>query len=292
MSAEILDGKEIAAQIIRETGRRIDARVSEGRSRPALAVVLVGADPASEIYVRNKRLACERAGIISISHDLPDSTQEQELLALITRLNEDPEVHGILVQLPLPAHINEHRVTDHIDPNKDVDGFHPVNMGRLALRRPGLRPCTPKGITSLLAAYDIDPKRQHAVVVGASNIVGRPMMLELVLAGATVTICHKFTKALEYHVAQADILVVAVGIEGLIPGQWIQRGCVVIDVGMNRRADGSLCGDVEFDVALERASAITPVPGGVGPLTVATVIQNTLEAAELQEQCAAESSEP
>ncbi len=283
MSAEILDGKAIGAQIINEIGQRIDARVSDGLSRPGLAVVLVGADPASMIYVHNKRLACERAGILSISHDLPDTTAEVELLALITSLNEDPDVHGILVQFPLPSHINEHRVTDHIDPDKDVDGFHPENMGRLALRRPGLRPCTPKGITSLLAAYDIDPKGQHAVVVGASNIVGRPMMLELVLAGATVTICHKFTQALEYHVAQADILVVAVGIEGLIPGKWIQKGSVVIDVGMNRRKDGSLCGDVEFEVACERASAITPVPGGVGPLTVATVIQNTLEAAELQD---------
>ncbi len=225
----------------------------------------------------------KRAGIDSSAWDLDESTTESELLDLIERLNADDSIHGILVQFPLPDHINEHRVTDRIDPLKDVDGFHPVNVGRLALRRPGLRPCTPKGIMSLLSAYDIDAKRRHAVVVGASNIVGRPMMLELVLAGATVTIAHKFTQDLEFHVRQAEILVVAVGKVGLIPGDWISPGCIVIDVGMNRREDGSLCGDVEFESASSLAAAITPVPGGVGPLTVATVIQNTLEAAELSD---------
>jgi methylenetetrahydrofolate dehydrogenase (NADP+)/methenyltetrahydrofolate cyclohydrolase len=242
--------------------------------------VLVGEDPASAVYVRNKRRACARVGFRSLDFDLPATTREDELVALIDRLNHDPAVHGILVQLPLPAGLNGTAIIDRIDPHKDVDGFQAENVGRLALRQRGLRPCTPKGVMTLLAHTDRPVRGRHAVVVGVSNHVGRPLMLEFLLAGSTTTSCHKFTDDLGRFVADADILVAAVGRAGLIRGEWIKPGAVVIDVGINRLEDGRLVGDVEFGPAAERASWITPVPGGVGPMTVATLMENTLEAAE------------
>ena len=255
-------------------------RLAQGKRAPGLAVIQVGSDPASSIYVRNKRNACKEAGILSFEHDLPATTTCDELLALIDALNSDSNVDGILVQLPLPAHIKAHVVIERIDPTKDVDGFHPFTVGRLAQRIPLLRPCTPFGIMKLLEVIGIDPKGQHAVVVGASNIVGRPLALELLLAGATVTVCHKFTRNLQAMVQQADILAVAVGKPELIPGEWIKQGAAVFDVGINRLANGKLIGDVEFKTAAERAGWITPVPGGVGPMTVAMLLHNTLTAAE------------
>jgi len=283
MSARLLDGKKIADALLNDLAQRVLTRVAAGKPAPALAVVLVGDDPASAVYVRNKRRACERVGFVSFDHDLPASTPQVELVALIDRLNADPRVHGILLQLPLPPHIDAAAVIDHIDPGKDVDGFHAANVGRLALRQLGLRPCTPKGITTLLAHTDRPVRGAEAVVVGVSNHVGRPMALELLIAGCTTTSCHKFTprEALRRHVGEADIVVVAVGRPGLVPGEWIKPGAVVIDVGINRMEDGSLRGDVGFEAARERASWITPVPGGVGPMTVATLMQNTVEAAEL-----------
>ncbi len=287
MSARILDGRRIAEQLIDDTARRIAERTATGLPRPGLAVVLIGDDPASHIYVRNKRRACERAGVKAFDHDLPDSIGQDELFALIDRLNANPAVHGILVQSPLPAHIDEDALVDRIDPRKDVDGFQAVNVGRLALRRFGLRPCTPKGVMTLLEHTDKPVRGEHAVIVGVSNHVGRPLALELLIAGATTTCCHRFTRDLPGFVAQADILVAAAGQPHLIKGEWIKPGAVVIDVGINRMPDGKLVGDVEFDVARERASWITPVPGGVGPMTVATLIQNTLEAAEAADERAA-----
>lgn len=282
MAARLLDGKRVADALIEEMRARVATRMAAGRCAPGLAVVLVGSDPASAVYVRNKRRACERAGFVSFDFDLPDTTTEADLYALIDRLNADPRVHGILVQLPLPPHIDTTALINRIDPRKDVDGFHAENVGRLALRQPGLRPCTPRGIITLLAHTDRAVRGRNALVVGVSNHVGRPMVLELLIAGATTTACHKFTPRdeLQRQVAQADILVVAVGRPGLVPGEWVKPGAVVIDVGINRLDDGSLCGDVGFDAARERASWITPVPGGVGPMTVATLIQNTVEAAE------------
>lgn len=282
MAAQILDGKRIADELIDGLRARVRDRLRNSQAAPGLAVILVGADPASQVYVRNKRRACERAGFVTRDHDLPAHTSEAELLALIDAMNADPLVHGILVQLPLPPQIDARRVIQRIDPTKDVDGFHPENVGRLALREPGLRPCTPKGIMSLLAHTDKPVRGRDALVVGVSNHVGRPMALELLLAGATVTCAHRFTQDLAGHVARADLLVVAVGRPGLIRGEWIRPGAVVIDVGINRQADGSLVGDVEFAPAAERASWITPVPGGVGPMTVATLLQNTLDACERQ----------
>lgn len=283
MSARLLDGKKIADALLDELAQRVAVRVAGGKPAPGLAVVLVGDDPASAVYVRNKRRACERVGFVSFDYDLPADTPQTKLIALIDRLNVDPAVHGVLLQLPLPPHIDAVAVIDHIDPRKDVDGFHAANVGRLALRQLGLRPCTPKGITTLLAHTDRPVRGAEAVVVGVSNHVGRPMALELLIAGCTTTSCHKFTPAdtLRRHVGQADILVVAVGRPGIVPGEWIKSGAVVIDVGINRMPDGSLCGDVGFAAARERASWITPVPGGVGPMTVATLMQNTVEAAEL-----------
>jgi methylenetetrahydrofolate dehydrogenase (NADP+)/methenyltetrahydrofolate cyclohydrolase len=240
----------------------------------------VGEDPASAIYVRNKRNACKAAGILSIAHDLPAETTRDELLGLIDALNSDSSVDGILVQLPLPAHIETHEIIERIDPAKDVDGFHPFTVGRLAQRIPVLRPCTPYGIMRLLEHINVNPKGLHAVIVGASNIVGRPLALEFLLAGSTVTVCHKFTKNLEDHVRQADILTVAVGKPELIPGEWVKPGAVVFDVGINRQDNGKLIGDIEFAAASERAAWISPVPGGVGPMTVAILMHNTLEAAE------------
>ncbi len=283
MSARLLDGKKIADALLDELAQRVAVRVAGGKPAPGLAVVLVGDDPASAVYVRNKRRACERVGFVSFDYDLPAGTPQADLIALIDRLNADPAVHGVLLQLPLPPHIDAVAVIDHIDPRKDVDGFHAANVGRLALRQLGLRPCTPKGITTLLAHTDRPVRGAEAVVVGVSNHVGRPMALELLIAGCTTTSCHKFTPAetLRRHVGQADIVVVAVGRPGIVPGEWIKPGAVVIDVDINRMPDGSLCGDVGFAAARERASWITPVPGGVGPMTVATLMQNTVEAAEL-----------
>ncbi len=278
MTAQLIDGREIADQLIEQLKTQVEQQVASGARRPGLAVVLVGDDPASQVYVRNKRRSCERAGMVSQAFDLPSSTSEADLLRLIERLNGDAEIDGILVQLPLPAHIDPNRVTNCIDPAKDVDGFHAANVGHLALRQPGLRPCTPKGIMTMLVASGVDAKGQHCVIVGASNHVGRPMVLEMLLAGATVTCCHKFTRDLREFVSQADIVVVAVGKPGLVPGEWIKPGAVVVDVGINRLENGSLCGDVDFDKASERASLITPVPGGVGPMTVATLLDNTVEA--------------
>jgi len=280
--ARVLDGKRIAEELLDALAVRVKARVAAGRPRPGLAVVLVGGDPASAVYVRNKRRACEKVGIHTLDFDLPAGTTEAELLALIDRLNADSAVHGILVQLPLPGIPDASRLIHRIDPRKDVDGFHPENVGHLALRQFGLRPCTPRGITTLLAWTDRPVRGASATVVGVSNHVGRPMALELMIAGCTVTSCHKFTPpdVLRRHVGEADILVVAVGRPGLIPGEWVKPGAVVIDVGINRLDDGRLVGDVGYAQAAQRASWITPVPGGVGPMTVATLMQNTLEAAE------------
>lgn len=280
MTAELLDGKSLAASIRRAVRERVAARIAGGRRTPGLAVVLVGDDPASEVYVRNKRRACEEAGLASRVHRLPADTSQAALLERVDGLNADPAIDGILVQLPLPPQIDSAAILERIHPDKDVDGFHPCNVGRLALRVPRLRPCTPRGVMLLLDHSGERYKGRHAVVVGASNIVGRPMTLELLLAGATVTTCHRFTRDLEDHVARADILVVAVGRPGLVPGTWIKPGATVIDVGMNRAPDGRLTGDVEFEGARARARWITPVPGGVGPMTVAVLLQNTLEAAE------------
>ncbi len=279
MAGQIIDGKAIAADIRREVREASDRLAVQGKRRPGLAVVLVGDDPASHVYVRNKRAACEECGFVSVSHDLPHSATQTELLSLIERLNADDAIDGILVQVPLPDHIDERAVIEAVAPAKDVDGFHPYNVGRLALRNPLMRPCTPYGVIRLLERCGINPKGMHSVVVGASNLVGRPMALELLLAGATVTVCHRFTRDLRAHVASAELLVVAVGKPGLIPGEWIKPGSVVVDVGINRLQDGKLCGDVQFDVARERASWITPVPGGVGPMTVAILMKNTLESA-------------
>lgn len=279
MAARIIDGKSIAAGLKAEIRAATDALAASGGRRPGLAVVMVGDNPASAVYVRNKRLACDETGIVSIAHDLPHSTTEVELLQLIDRLNEDPAIDGILVQLPLPEHIQPAAVIERISPQKDVDGFHPYNVGRLAQRVPLIRPCTPYGIVRLIEAIGVSPKGLHCVIVGASNIVGRPMALELLLMGATVTVCHRFTRDLESHVRAAEVLIAAVGKPGVIRGEWIRPGAVVIDVGINRLEDGRLVGDVEFDEAAKRAAWITPVPGGVGPMTVAALMKNTLEVA-------------
>ena len=285
-TARILDGKRIAEELLDSLKGRVDARLAAGKSRPGLAVVLVGNDPASGVYVRNKRRAAEKVGIRAIDHDLPADTSDAELLTLIDALNADPDVHGILVQLPLPDRRDPTALIHRIDPGKDVDGFHPENVGHLALRQFGLRPCTPRGITTLLAWTDRPVRGASATIVGVSNHVGRPMALELLIAGCTVTCCHKFTPhaVLESSVRGADILVVAVGRPALIPGEWVKPGAVVIDVGINRLDDGRLVGDVGFEAAAQRASWITPVPGGVGPMTVATLMQNTLEAAEASDR--------
>lgn len=280
MAAKIIDGKTIAQQVRVEVAEKVKQRLAAGKRAPGLAVVLVGENPASQIYVASKRRACEEVGFHSRSYDLPATTREAELLELIDALNQDDEIDGILVQLPLPAGIDNVKVLERITPDKDVDGFHPYNVGRLCQRAPTLRPCTPRGIVTLLERYNIDTYGLNAVVVGASNIVGRPMSMELLLAGCTTTVTHRFTKDLRHHVEHADLLVVAVGKPGFIPGDWIKPGAIVIDVGINRLESGKVVGDVDFDRASERASYITPVPGGVGPMTVATLIQNTLQACE------------
>jgi methylenetetrahydrofolate dehydrogenase (NADP+)/methenyltetrahydrofolate cyclohydrolase len=280
MSARILDGKSVADALIQDIQRQVEERKASGMRIPGLAVILLGADPASSIYVRNKRRACDAAGVLSISHDLPASTSQADLLALINQLNDDPTVDGILVQAPLPEHIDDETIVESIRPDKDVDGFHPYNIGRLAVRLPTLRSCTPYGVMRLLKTTGEPLRGKHAVVVGASNHVGRPMALELLLAGCTVTVCHSATRDLASHVGQADIVVAAVGKPEMVKGEWIREGAMVVDIGINRLADGRLVGDVEFVVARERAAWITPVPGGVGPMTVATLLQNTLEAAD------------
>jgi len=279
--AKILDGNEVSAAIIGCVRQAIEAHTGSGGRRPGLAVVLVGNDPASSIYVRAKRRDCERAGIRARDFDLPASTSQEELLSLIDRLNGDPEIDGILVQLPLPAHIEETSVTNRICSDKDVDGFHAFNVGKLALRQPGLRPCTPRGVMALLHYYGIANRSMHAVVVGASNIVGRPMALELLHFGSTVTVTHRFTHDLEDHVRSAELLIAAIGKPGIIESGWIPRGAIVIDVGINRLPDGRLVGDIEFESASRRASWISPVPGGVGPMTRAMLMLNTAEAAGL-----------
>ena len=280
MSAQIIDGTAIAKQIRTNVAEKVQLRLAQGKRAPGLAVVLVGLDPASQVYVGSKRRACEEVGFVSKSYDLPITTSQDELLSLIDSLNEDETVDGILVQLPLPKGLDSTQVIERIRPDKDVDGFHPYNVGRLAQRIPQLRPCTPKGIITLFNSTGQEPHGKHAVIVGASNIVGRPMMLELLLAGCTVTCCHRFTVDLESHVRQADLLVVGVGKPNFIPGEWVKKGATVIDVGINRLESGKLVGDVEFEVARQHAAFITPVPGGVGPMTVATLIENTLEACE------------
>ncbi|HET7569378.1 MAG TPA: bifunctional methylenetetrahydrofolate dehydrogenase/methenyltetrahydrofolate cyclohydrolase FolD [Gammaproteobacteria bacterium] len=279
MPADLIDGKALAAEIRENIRQQVAERTARGERPPGLAVVLVGDNPASKVYVRNKRAGCKDIGFVSKAYDLPASTGEADLLTLIDRLNDDPEIDGILVQLPLPEHITPATVIERIRPDKDVDGFHPYNVGRLAQRIPLLRPCTPLGVIRLLERYGVDPVGKHAVVVGASNIVGRPMALELLLAGATVTVCHRFTRDLQPLVEQAELLVVAVGKPGLVPGEWVRPGAVVIDVGFNRTEAGSV-GDVGFEAARERASLITPVPGGVGPMTVAMLLANTLQASQ------------
>ena len=286
MTAQIISGTQLASQIKSNVAQQISQYVAQGKRAPGLAVILVGADPASQVYVGSKRKSCAEIGITSKSYDLPETTTEQALLELIEELNQDTEVDGILVQLPLPKHIGSTKVIEQISPEKDVDGFHPYNVGRLCQRIPTLRACTPYGVMKLLETTGISFYGKHAVIVGASNIVGRPMALELLLAGCTVTVTHRFTEDLASHIRQADILVVAVGKPKFIKGEWIKDGAVVVDVGINR-LEGKLVGDVEFDVAAQRASYITPVPGGVGPMTVAMLMQNTLSAYEKQQGDAA-----
>lgn len=278
MSAQIIDGKAIAAAITDKVTEGVKLRKEKGLRAPGLAVVLVGADPASQIYVQSKRRTCEKVGFTSKAFDLPETTSQEELLSLIDDLNVDQSIDGILVQFPLPEGFDETLVIERIKASKDVDGFHPYNVGRLAQRIPLLRSCTPRGMMSMIESIGVDIKGKHAVVVGASNIVGRPMTLELLLAGCTTTTCHRFTEDLESHVKRAEVLIVARGQANFIPGEWIREGAIVLDVGINRLENGKIAGDVEFDVAKERAAWISPVPGGVGPMTVATLIENTLYA--------------
>lgn len=279
MTAKLINGKQVAANIRQQVAAGVETRRQNGLRAPGLAVVLVGGDPASHVYVGNKRKACDEAGILSLSYDLPADTTQEALEALVDELNENPAVDGILVQLPLPSHLDADPILVKIRPDKDVDGFHPFNIGRLVQRRPGLRPCTPAGIITLLDSVGTPYKGQHAVIVGASNIVGRPMAMELLMKGATTTVTHRFTDNLARFVSDADIVIAAVGKPGLVKGEWIKPGATVIDVGINRMTDGKLRGDVEFEAAAERAAYITPVPGGVGPMTIATLLQNTLYAA-------------
>ncbi len=284
MSAQIINGKAIAEALLDSIKERINLRLKNNKRAPGLAVILVGGDPASAIYVSNKRLACKKVGIRSVAYDLDATTTEADLLKLIEQLNNDDSIDGILVQAPLPPHIKDERVIEHINPNKDVDGFHPYNIGRLAVRQPTLRSCTPFGVIKMLRASNIDLIGLDAAVVGVSNHVGRPMALELLLAGCTVTSCHRHTKNLSKILQQADLIVAAAGRPALIKGEWVKPGAIVIDIGINRLANGKITGDVDFNSAKERAGFITPVPGGVGPMTVATLMENTLLALELSEK--------
>lgn len=281
MSASLIDGKILAAVRRDELKQRVQAHVQQGHRAPGLAVVLIGDDPASSVYVRNKRKACTEVGITSHSYDLPTETSEQKLIQLIDELNNSNEVDGILIQLPLPKHINEAAIIERIKPEKDVDGFHPYNLGRLAQRNPLLRPCTPLGIMSLLSFYNLKVKGKHAVVIGASNIVGRPMSLELLMAEATVTVCHRHTQNLEKLVRIADLVIVAAGHMDVIDIDWLNEKQVIIDVGIHRLADGSIRGDVDFKKAINKVAWITPVPGGVGPMTIVTLLENTMMAAHV-----------
>ena len=281
MTAKIIDGKKIAQETISEIKEAISKIKTERTNPPGLAVIQIGENPVSKVYVRNKRIACDQVGMQSFNYDLPEATSEEELIELVTSLNKNPEVHGILVQLPLPDHINETKIIETIDPIKDVDGFHPYTIGRLMQRIPILRPCTAIGVITMLDYIGVDAMGKNAVIVGASNLVGRPLALELLLRGATTTVCHRFTKNLENFVNQAEILAVAVGKPNIIPGNWIKKGAVVIDIGISRDANGKITGDVEFDVAKKQASWISPVPGGVGPMTVAMLLKNTLVASTL-----------
>ena len=278
MSAKILDGKALAERMRLEMREQTDALCEQHGRAPGLAVILVGDDPASQVYVKNKKTGCEKAGIASFSYELDANTTQQHLLGLISELNADPKVDGILVQLPVPAHINAKVILQTIDPSKDVDGFHPYNIGCLTVRQPTLRSCTPYGCMKLLEETGEDLHGKEAVIVGASNIVGRPMAMELLLAGATVTICHRFTQNLQAHIERADIVVAAAGKQGLVRGEWIKKGAIVIDVGIHRLEDGSLTGDVDFEAASKRAAWITPVPGGVGPMTITMLLANTIQA--------------
>ncbi len=284
MSAQIINGKAIAEALLNDIKAKISIRLKSGKRAPCLAVVLVGADPASHIYVRNKRLASEKAGMKSIVHELPATISELELFNLIDELNNDSGIDGILVQSPLPPQISDEKIIERISVDKDVDGFHPYNIGRLAVRQPTLRSCTPFGVIKMLQASNIKLMGLDAVIVGVSNHVGRPMALELLLAGCTITSCHRHTKDLAENIKRADLIVAAAGKPGLIKGEWIKPGAIVVDIGINRLEDGSICGDVDFESAKARASYITPVPGGVGPMTVATLMENTLLALELSEK--------
>lgn len=280
MTANLLDGKALATHIRQQLQQQVQTRLAQGLRPPGLAVVLVGNNPASQVYVRHKRNACAEIGVISTAYDLPQTSSQAELLDLLDQLNADETIDGILVQLPLPSQIDTETVIERIRPDKDVDGFHPYNVGRLALRLPLLRSCTPKGIMTLLNHTKIPLEGQDAIIIGQSNIVGRPMALELLAARCTITVCHSRTCNLAGKISQADIVVVAIGQANFVQGNWIKPGAVVIDVGMNRLSDGRLVGDVEFANAAKRASWITPVPGGVGPMTVASLLENTLQAAQ------------
>lgn len=284
MIAKIIDGKAVAENLLQDLKKEIDERSKEGIRNPSLAVILVGSEPASSIYVKNKRLACEKIGVKSIAYDLPNETSEKELITLIETLNNDATIDGVLVQSPLPAHINNDVIVETISPHKDVDGFHPKNIGLLAIRQPQLRSCTPFGVMKLIEATALPTQGLDAIVVGASNHVGRPMALELLLAGCTVTLCHRYTLNLQQKIELADIVVAAVGRPDMIKGSWIKPGAIVIDIGINRLESGKIVGDVEFDIAKTRAGFITPVPGGVGPMTVATLMENTLLAQKLSTQ--------
>lgn len=281
MSASLIEGRVLAAIRQSELKLKVQRYIEKNQRAPGLAVILIGEDPASFIYVNNKRKACNEVGIVSHSFDLPEITTQEQLLQLIHTLNESKEIDGILIQLPLPKHINTPFILEHIKAKKDVDGFHPYNLGRLAQRNPMLRPCTPLGIMNLLTYYELPAQGKHALVIGASNIVGRPMSLELLLAGATVTICHKLTKNLQHFVAIADIIIVAAGVMDVIDPMWLQAHQIIIDVGIHRLANGTLRGDVDFNKAKNKVAWITPVPGGVGPMTIISLLENTLMAAEL-----------
>ncbi len=284
MSAKIIDGKAIAENLLQDLKKEIDVRSKKGIRNPSLAVVLIGSNPASSIYVKNKRLACEKIGVKSIAYDLPNETSEKELLTLIETLNNDTSIDGILVQSPLPSHINNDVIFENISPLKDVDGFHPKNIGLLAIKQPQLRSCTPYGVMKLIKATQLAIQGLDAIVVGSSNHVGRPMALELLLGGCTVTICNRYTQKLQQKIELADIVVAAAGIPDMIKGSWIKPGAIAIDIGINRVESGKIIGDIEFDIAKTRAGFITPVPGGVGPMTVATLMENTLLAQKLSPQ--------
>ena len=281
MTAKIIDGKQIANEILLEVKETISKATMKGKQPPGLAVIQVGENSASKIYIKNKRIACSKVGFKSFNYDLPEQTSEKELIELVVSLNSNPEVNGILVQLPLPPQINETIIIETIEPIKDVDGFHPYTIGRLMQRIPILRPCTAIGVMTMIDSIGIDPLGKHVVIVGASNLVGRPLTLEFLLRGATTTVCHRFTENLEHFVRQADILAVAVGKPNVVLSEWIKKDAIVLDIGINRNKKGNITGDVDFEIAKEKASWISPVPGGVGPMTVAMLIKNTLLASKL-----------